>query len=267
MLAVAISRLETLRLDDPLEGERPEQQRAGEDGGPVRLDAADGQAVGDGGQDQRADQDPGQAAPAAGEGDAGQRDRGEGVEDDRRAGRRVRLGDDRGGDQAAERREQPGDHEAEHLVAVAVDAGAAYRLGVAADRHQPDPVPGAGQEDRADEEDRADDEDRGGDAREVAGGEVAVGAHELELGQPGERVAARDDRGQAGQHRQGADGDDDRVEPAQRDQAVDQADHDAAAERRPRARSTSRSRWSAASRRHSWPAPRCPAGTGRGRRS
>ncbi len=163
--------------------------------------------------------------------------------------------------------EQPGDHEAEHLVAVAVDAGAAYRLGVAADRHQPDPVPGAGQEDRADEEDRADDEHRGGDAREVAGGEVAVGAHELELGQPGERVAARDDRGQAGQHRQGADGDDDRVEPAQRDQAVDEADHDAAAERRRRGRSRSRSRWSAASRRHSWPAPRCPAGTGRGRRS
>ena len=48
--------------------------------------------------------------------------------------------------------QQAGDHEAEHLVAVAVDAGAAYRLGVAADRHQPDAVAGAGQEDRADDE-------------------------------------------------------------------------------------------------------------------
>ena len=64
----------------------------------------------------------------------------------------------------------------------------------------------------------------------LADPEVAVGAHELELGQPGEGVAAGHHRRQAGEHRQGADGDDDRVEAAQRDEAVDQADGHADAE-------------------------------------
>ena len=56
-------------------------------------------------------------------------------------------------DQATERGAAAADDEAEHLVAVAVDAGPAYRLGVAADRHQPDAVARPGQEDGADHED------------------------------------------------------------------------------------------------------------------
>ena len=63
----------------------------------------------------------------------------------------VGLGDHGRGDQPAQRGADAGDDEAEHLVAVAVDAGAADRLGVPAHGHQPDAVPGAGQEDRADE--------------------------------------------------------------------------------------------------------------------
>ena len=61
------------------------------------------------------------------------------------------------------------DHEAEHAVPVAVDAGPAHGLGAAADRHQPDAVPGPGQEDRADEEQHGDDPDRRGHARGSAG--------------------------------------------------------------------------------------------------
>ena len=79
-------------------------------------------------------------------------------------------------DQATDRGADPGDHEPEDLVAVAVDAGAADRLGVGADRHQPEAVAGPGQEDRADDEDDGDDEDRRRDA-----GEALLAPEELAL--------------------------------------------------------------------------------------
>ncbi len=168
----------------------------------------------------------GKTAPAAGQRDARQGDRGERLEELAGVRGGAGLADHGRDDDAADRRADAGQHEAEHPVGRRSHADAPGAVGVAADGEQPDADVGLGQQQPAEQVDDRDHEDRGRD------GQVPVVAQPVQVACRAQqhRLVARHQRGDAGERGQHADGGRQRVQAELDQHRVDQPDEHADAD-------------------------------------